>query len=187
MSAEKIIEQIKKDSEKEIKKILKDAENQAKIILDTSKKEAEIEVEKILIDGKIESEKLKKILISKASQDSKKEIMNAREKIIEDCFTKAHSELSKLKDKKYISIVKKLIEDGVNKLGKRCTIMVSRDEDKLIAKELGVIVDGTVEASGGVVIKSPDGKIILDHTFDGILKREKNKIRIEIGKLLFSK
>lgn len=186
MSAEKIIEQINKDSEKEIKQIQKDAENQVKIILDTSKKKAEIEVEKIINNSNIEGGNLKKILISKASQDAKREIMNAREKIIEDCFTKAHSELSKLKGKEYNSIVKKLIKDGVKKLGKNCTISVSREEDKKIAKELDVSVNGTVESSGGVVIKSSDGKIILDHTFDGILNREKNKIRIKIGKLLFS-
>jgi vacuolar-type H+-ATPase subunit E/Vma4 len=186
MSAEKIIEQIKKDSDKEIKQIQKDAEKQVKIILDTSKKKAEMEVIKIQNDSKIEAENLKKILISKASQDSKREIMNAREKIIDDCFTKAHSELSKLKGKEYNFIVKRLIEDGVKKLGKNCKIMVSREEDKKIAQEAGVTVDGTIESSGGVVIKSSDGKILLDHTFKGILYREKNRIRIEIGKLLFS-
>ena len=186
MSAEKIIQQIKKDSEIEIKHILKDAENQAKIILENSKKATENEIKKIESDSLNKSENLKKILISKASQDAKKEIMNAREKIIEDCFTKAHSELSKLKGTDYNNIVKKLIEDGRNKLGKKCTVMISREEDKKIAEDLGISVDGTVESSGGVVLKSSDGKIILDHTFDGILKREKNKIRIEIGKLLFS-
>ena len=186
MSAEKIIEQIKKDSEKEIRRIHNDAKKQAKIILETSKKEAEIEAEKILNEGKIKSENLKKILISKANQDAKRNIMNAREKIIEDCFTKAHSELSKLKGKKYNSIVKKLIEDGINKIGKNCAVLVSREEDRKIANELGVIVYGTVESSGGVVIKSSNGKIILDHTFEGIMKREKNKMRNEIGKLLFS-
>ncbi len=186
MSAEKIIQQIKKDSEIEIKQILKDAENQVKIILENSKKATETEVKKIENDSIKKSENLKKILISKASQDAKKEIMNAREKIIEDCFTKAHSELSKLKGNDYINIVKKLIEDGCNKLGKNCTVLVSREEDKKIAEELGISVAGTVESSGGVVLKSLDGKIILNHTFDSILKREKNKIRIEIGRLLFS-
>jgi vacuolar-type H+-ATPase subunit E/Vma4 len=186
MSVEKIIEQIKKDSEKEIKAILDEAKKQEKIIIDMSKKEAENQVEKILIKGKEGSENLKKILISKAHQDTKREIMNAREKIIEDCFTKAHSELSKLKGKEYISMVKKLIQDGYNKLGENCSIMISRDEDKIIAKELGILVDGKVESSGGVILKSSDGKILLNHTFEGILKREKNKIRIKIGKLLFS-
>jgi len=47
-------------------------------------------------------------------------------------------------------------------------------------------VIGTIEASGGILLKSGNGRITLDHTFDGILKRERNQIRIKVGKLLFS-
>jgi len=186
MSAERIIAQIKKDSEKQIKEILKDAESQAKDIIENAKKEAVSEVKRIEDESIVESDNNKKIMISKASQDAKRDIMNAREKIIEDCFTKAHSELSKLKGNAYNNIVKKLVKDGCDKLGKNCSVMVSREEDKQITKDLGLKVEGKVESSGGVLLISSDGKITLDHTFDGILKREKDKIRIEIGKLLFS-
>jgi vacuolar-type H+-ATPase subunit E/Vma4 len=186
MSAEKIIDQIKKDSEKQKKEILKDAELHAKDILENAKKEAELEVKRIENESIVETENNKKIMISKANQDAKREIMNAREKIIEDCFTKAHSELSKLKGNTYYKIVKKLVKDGCEKLGKNCSVMISREEDKKIAKELCLKVEGKVESSGGFLLRSSDRKITLDHTFEGILKREKDTIRIEIGKLLFS-
>lgn len=186
MSAEKIIEQIKKDSEKEIKEILGEAKKQAASILKSAKKEAEKESEKILSDGKKQSENIKKILVSKANQDAKREIMNAREQIIEECFTKAHHELSILKEKEYERLVRKLMEDGCKKLESGCKVLVSRDIDKKIAGDLGISIDGTVESSGGIILKSSDGRVTLDHTFDGILKREKDKIRIKVGKLLFS-
>ena len=186
MTAEKIIEQIKKDSEKEIKEILKDAEEQAKRIINGIKKEAEQESDKILSDGKKQSENIKKIIISKANQDVKRDIMNAREKIIDDSFTKAQHELSILKGDRYEKLVKKLIVDGQKKLGKDCKIFVTRGIDKKIAENLGLKIAGNVESSGGVVLKSADGKVTLDHTFDGILKREKDKIRIKVGKNLFS-
>ena len=51
---------------------------------------------------------------------------------------------------------------------------------------MGLKVTGAVEASGGVILKSSDGGITLDNTFEGILKRKKNEIRIKVGKLLFS-
>ena len=186
MSAEKIIEQIKKDSEKEIKQIKSESEKQAKIILDSAKKDAESEAKKILENGNQQSENIKKILISKANQDAKREIMNAKEKIIDDCFTKAHHELSILKGQRYENLVRKLIKDGQKKIGNNCTILATRDADKKIAGELGLNVSGRIDSSGGVILKSADGKITLDHTFDGILKREKDKIRINVGKLLFS-
>ena len=186
MTAEKIIEQIKKDSNKEINQILKDAKQQANTIIKDAQKEAQLELEKILADGKQQGDNIKRILISKANQDAKRELMNAREKIIEECFTKAHHELSILKGPKYDKIVKKLIEDGQKKLGEVGSLFVTREAGKKIATELGIKIDGYVESSGGVVLKSKDGRVILDHTFDGILKREKDKMRPMIGHILFS-
>lgn len=187
MTAEKILEQIKKDSEKEINQILKEAEKQTASIIDIARKEAEIESEKILSRGKNQSENIKKILVSKATQDAKREIMKAREKIIEECFAKAQRRLSALKEAEYKKIVANLMEDGRKKLDGQCTIVVSRDIDRKIAKSMGLKVTGTVEASGGVILKSGDGGINLDNTFEGILKRKKDEIRIKVGKLLFSK
>jgi len=186
MTAEKIIEQIKKDSEKEIKQILKAAEKQAESIINTAKKDAQMESEKILSNGKKQSENIKKILVSKANQDAKREIMKAREKIIEECFTKAHHKLSTLDEEEYKKIVNKLIKDGCKKLGEQCTIAVSRGIDRKIAESMGLKVMGTIEVSGGIVFRSSDGRVTLDNTFDGILRREKDKIRIKVGKLLFS-
>jgi len=186
MTAEKIIEQIEKDTDLEISKIKKDAEDQAKNIIINAKKESEEEIKKILSLGKIKSENIKKIKISKANQDIKREIMNAREKVIKKCFSKAHHELSILKGKNYEKIVKKLVKDGTKKISRKCLLLISRAADKTIAEDLGLSVVGRVEKTGGVIIKSVDGKVTLDYTFDGILEREKGKIRRKVGKILFS-
>ena len=186
MTAEKIIEQINKDTDIEVKKIITNAEEQAKIIIRNTKKEAEEDFNRILSEGKQQSENIKKIHISKANQDIKREIMNSREQIIEQCFTKAHHELSILKGKNNEKIVKKHIKNGMKKLGGKCSLIISRAADKTIAKDLGLTVDGRIETSGGVIIKSIDGRVTLDYTFDGILKREKGKIRRKVGKILFS-
>ena len=54
------------------------------------------------------------------------------------------------------------------------------------AKNLGLKITGNVDASGGIILTSGDGQITLDNTFDGILERKKDRIRIKVGKLLFS-
>ena len=186
MTAEKIIERIKKDSEKEIQAILEETERQASGIIKDAKKEAEHEYEKMIADGKRHGENLKKILVSKASQDAKREAMKAREKIIEECFTKAYQKLSKLSGKEYKKIVTNLTKKGLKKFSGGCLAIVSKDEDKEIAKNLGLKLTGNVDASGGIILKSGDGQITLDNTFDGILERKKDRIRIKVGKLLFS-
>ena len=127
-----------------------------------------------------------KIIISKANQDAKRKIMNVREKIIEECFSIAHQKLSVLKESEYEKTVTKLIENGKKKIEGQCSVTISREIDKQIAKNMGLRVTGEIESSGGIILISSDGRITLDNTFDGILKRKKNEIRIEVGKLLFS-
>jgi vacuolar-type H+-ATPase subunit E/Vma4 len=112
--------------------------------------------------------------------------MNTQEQIIEECFIKAHHKLSTLDENEYKKMIRKLIEDGVKKLGRSCTIHVSRDIDKKIAQDMGIKVTGSIESSGGIILTSRNDMVTLNHTFDGILKREKDKIRIKVGKLLFS-
>lgn len=187
MTAEKIISRIKSDSEKEIKQILKEAEKQAEIIIKDAKEAAKKEADKISAEGKKQSDNIQKILTSKANQDIKRDIMNAREKLIEECFTKAHHKLSILEEAEYKKIVTRLIEDGYKKLDGKCEIIVSRDIDRKIAEDMGLKIAGKIETAGGVILKSIDGRITLDHTFDGIIKRKKDEIRRKIGKLLFSK
>ncbi|MEA2055431.1 MAG: V-type ATP synthase subunit E family protein [Candidatus Thermoplasmatota archaeon] len=186
MSAEKIINQIKKDAQNEIKQIQTEAEKQAKNIMIEAEKQAKLEAEKILTDGKRQCENIKKILLSKASQEAKRDTMKTKEKIIEECFLEARHKLSTLEENKYKRIVTRIMKDGKQKLGGDCTVIVSRGIDKKIAQELELSLSGTVETSGGIKLKSTDGRITLDHTFDGILGREKDEIRIKVGKLLFS-
>jgi vacuolar-type H+-ATPase subunit E/Vma4 len=186
MSAEKIIEQIRKDTQKQIRDINRNAHLQIKTIKNDMKEKAESEAKAILDQGKKHSENLKSIQISKAKQELKREIMNAKESLIEECFIKAHHILSTLDESTYKSIVSRYMKDGCRRLGKECTVIASRPLDNRIAKKVGLKVTGQIESSGGILLSSKDGRVLLDNTFDGILKREKNNIRIKVGKLLFS-
>jgi vacuolar-type H+-ATPase subunit E/Vma4 len=46
-------------------------------------------------------------------------------------------------------------------------------------------VKGTVASRGGIILHSADGAITIDNTFERLLSRKKNEIRIHVGKLLF--
>jgi vacuolar-type H+-ATPase subunit E/Vma4 len=186
MSAEKIINQIKKDSEKEVKKIISNANKQADIIIKNLIDKAKQESNLILKNGMNHSDSIKKILISKANQDIKRKITKERENIIEQCFEKAKEKLTNLNDKEYEKLVKKLINQGCRKLDGECTVKISKNIDKKISNKLGIKVSGKTDSIGGIICISKNGKKILDNTFNGILKREKDKIRIKVGKILFS-
>jgi len=186
MSAEKIIEQIKIDSEKEIKKIEKELDKEIQKIKSISKKESEEEVDKIKSQGKKEAQNEKKILISQAHQELNRKLMNTREEMIDKCFNNALEKLKNLTKSEYQKISENLMKKGMQKISGERKVYISRIQDKEIAKKLGIVVAGEIESIGGIIIASKDGKITVDNTFEGIIKREKQKIRNKIGKILFS-
>ena len=186
MSAEKIIKQIKKDAEKQVKQMLKEAENQSKEIIKEAEKQGKVESEKIISNGKIHSENIKKILVSKASQDAKRVLLKTKEEMIEKCFKRANENLGKINDEQYIKIMETYVDEGAKTISGEFHIISSRDADKKIADERDIKLAGHIHSTGGVILKSIDGKITLDNTFEGILKRRKDEIRINVGKLLFS-
>ena len=179
MSVEKIIEQINLDTQKEINQILKEADIQANKIIKDSVTKSEIQSKEIILNGK-------KIIISKENQNAKKTVTITREEIIESCFEKAHHKLKQLNVKDYEKLVNKLIREGIKKIGDESSIKITNDIDKKIAKKFGLKMIGKTDSIGGVIIISKDGKITLDNTIEGIIKREKDRIRIKIGKILFS-
>jgi len=185
MSAEKIIERITQDAEKQIHDIISEAKKQSQSIMKNAKVDAEKEAELILQKGKLESENQKKILISKATQDLRRDLMNAKEEIIERCFTQALDKLASLPDNQYRKLVTMLIRAGKKRLGENCTLSVSRPIDKEIAQQEAISVQGTIQSIGGVIMHSADGKITIDNTFESLLGRKKDDIRIHVGKILY--
>jgi len=186
MSAEKIIQLINKDAESEVKIILKNAQQQAHSIIENAKKEAKKQAENIILNGEKHSENIKKILIAKAKQEIKHEIINAKEIIIKESFLQAYSQIPKIKEENYKNIVTKLMKDSIKKIGEDCRIFISRDQDKIIANNLNLKVAGTVDTVGGFVAVSSDERIKINNTFEAIINRKKDKIRAKVGKIFFS-
>jgi vacuolar-type H+-ATPase subunit E/Vma4 len=185
MSTEKIIERIQNDAQKQIQQIIDDAEKQSRMIVEEAKAEAEKEAKSILRSEQLESENTKKIMVSKATQDVRKDMMNAKEEIIEHCFTQAMQSLASFPDDQYQKLILRLLQTGKKRLGANATMTVSRAIDREIAKQEGIPIQGTVKSIGGIIFQSHDGKITIDNTFERILSRKKDELRIHVGKLLF--
>ena len=186
MSAENIIKRIKQDAEQQIKQIKKETNQQKQQSINQEKKQAEQQALTLLSQGKQQAENHKKILLSQASQEIKKEHMTTREHLIETCFTKAQQQLEELKGSQYQTLLKQLLEQGSQKIHKKIRVLVTRKTDEAFVKQQGYKVMGMAKGSGGIILQSEDGTITVNNTFEGIVKRKKNEIRIKVGKLLFS-
>jgi len=185
MSAEKLINRIKRDAEEKTREILREAEETAEKLINDTKKQAEREAEEIIADGKKQVENLKRIRVSKAHQEAQRAIMNTREEIIEECFNIAFEKLKTLSSEEYKNIVNKIIEETKKNMPSEIEAYISREEDKEILGNHGIPVKGYINAIGGVILQSLDGNMRVDNTFEGILERKKPVIRTIIGKILF--
>jgi len=187
MAAEKIIEKIQTDASKEVARIKKDAEAQANTVLKEKKEIIKQETDALLKKGMQQADLQKKIKISQAYQEAKRAMMQAKETLIEECFTEAKQQLSTLDETTYENTIRHLIKQGMGQISGPCIAHPSRENDKEVIEKENLHLGDKIQASGGVLLVSKDGHITIDNTFEGILKRKKSDIRVKVGMLLFSK
>jgi len=185
---DRIIERIKKESESKVKEILDSASNEVKNIRKRNEKETKKMVEKIKQEYEKEAVVIRNTIISGAKIESKRIQLDAREDIINECFRRSEKKLANIEGKEYEKFLNRSIKEGVDIVGKNavteCTEKDSRAVKK-IASVLNVAVDEKfLNNTGGVVIKSKDGKIRVDNTFEGILSRNKELLRKELAEIL---
>lgn len=185
MTAEAIIQKILSDAEQQATVIRSEAEQQATTIKTEASQHAKKQAQDIYNTGIQQADNRKKILISQAHQQLKRKEMNAKEDIINTCFDNALDRLINLNETEYKDLIKHFITQGKKQISGEFSIKTSKGLDKKIAKELQIPVSGETTATGGVMLVSTNGSITVDYTFEGFLKREKQRIRVTVGKLLF--
>ena len=190
-SAEHIFQEAEKSAEDTIKKQkqrgVQRAKEAAKILLKKAESEAELNKLNSIANSKI---KAKWVVLSK------------KETWIDNVLSEAKNELKVLtQSKKYLTILEKLItEAGVILGGKELEVLLNTQDSALllkldnIAKEIGEktgvktklkLSKEKIEVIGGAMIRTDDARIIMDNTFDDILRRREKELRSEIAKILF--
>ena len=201
-----ITEMILEEAKKSAEGILKEAEKSAE---DTLKKQKHRGVQraneaaKILLkraESEAELNKLNSIANSKIKANWV--ILSKKETWIDNVLKEARKELKILtQSKKYLPILEKLItEAGVILGGKELDVLLNAQDSasplKLdnIAKEIGEktgfktklkLSKEKPEVIGGAIVRTADGKVIMDNTFDDILVRREKDLRSEIAEILF--
>jgi len=184
MAIEKLLARIEEDARKEIDEIIKAAEDEAKRIIEGAREEGKKEAEKITKKGKKEAERARDRIISAAKREARMIITNAKEEVIQQCFEIIREKMASMPSKEYKKIVEDMVKDAIEE-GGDYVLFYSRKEDKKIAEKLNIDVEGKIDAIGGVVLKAKDGSKEIDLTFDFLLERKKEEIRIMIAEKLF--
>ncbi|MFX0089764.1 MAG: V-type ATP synthase subunit E [Candidatus Hodarchaeota archaeon] len=194
-------------------KIIGDAEETAKGIVKEVKKERQRLIKedqeafqevmaKRLKQAEEEATLLRQQQLAEGKVYAKRRILTTKEELLESAFEEAKKKLAKLtKEAKYGKTIESLILNAAINLngGKLEVAFTSEGAEggvdlKKIADEVTKKTKKTttitaskrkVSATGGVVLRTADGKIEVDNTFDTLLNRFKRELRPTIAGILF--
>lgn len=201
-----ITEMIVEEAKKSATHILQEAE---KSVEDTLKKQKQRgiqranEAAKLLLKratGEAEFNRLNTIANSKI--EANWVILSKKETWIDNVLNEAKKELKVLtQSKKYIPILDKLITEASVVLGGKELEVLLNPHDSALPLKLGNIAkkisektgietklklsEEKPEVIGGAIVRTADGRIIMDNTFDDILRRREKKLRSAIARILF--
>jgi len=199
---EMILEEAKKSAEHTIQEAQKSAE-------ETLEKQRQLGVQRAnesaqLLFKKAESEAELNKLNSMANAKIKANwvILSKKETWIDNVLNEAKNELKILtQSKKYLPILEKLIiEAGIILGGKDLEVLLNEKNSTLslkldksakeISEKTGVktklrLSREKLKVIGGAIVRTANGKVIMDNTFDDILRRREKDLRSEIAKILF--
>jgi V/A-type H+-transporting ATPase subunit E len=187
MGIQQIIQRIEKESEEKANSIIASAEQEAAKIIEEALKEAKKRCLELEEANKRKCELVRNNILSQASHEVKKKLLLAKEELIKEGFGRASELFKQLDEKEYRQLLGQLLKKGKELVGEDCVVIPARDKDRDFIKKLGYEVSPeNCKGSGGVILRSKDGSILIDNTYEGIIKRNWSNLRIKVAELLFS-
>ena len=202
---QKIAQQILDDAMEESKSIVDDAqksvdtmvEKRKQLALQNAKKEALVRMK----NAEREAEIIKGKVTMEMKREARWKVLSEKENLANAVFKKVTERLMELQESEdYVPILEKLVIDASTTLGGG-NLEVSMDEnvssrrlnlnslEAIITEKTGVesqlVVSNDTIKSIGVKVKTVDGKIAIDNTFEAIMKRREKELRSKIMKILF--
>ncbi len=197
-----MVDEIIKEAKQKSEKIISSAKKEADMIINAAKFTAREEKEKALKEARGEGKRVHEEIIARGRMQSKKEVLQIREKSINQIYQDVEAELQRYVEsesykknivKMAIAACKKLgVSDVVILANKRDISILKKSEQEIIKflsankdEKIQISFGAPIQCTGGVIVKRADGKVEVDETFDGRMKREMEPLRIKIAKILF--
>jgi len=206
-SADALIEALLSEARETAEKIIQDAK---KTVQDTLKEQRikgrESAREKvILINQKAQNDIVINKLRDKASTESKANwlILEKKHLLIENILNQVKDELRTLiKSDNYVQVLENLIVEGCINIGETDLEVILNEKDSTIQLDLDKMAENVgektglktkitksakkIDTIGGAIIQTINGKIIINNTFEGMLKYSEREIRLKIAQTLFT-
>ena len=205
-STHRITERILKDAREKTKTIVKDAQESAELMIEDRKQSARLTAEKEVNSLLKRAENEAEIIKGKVSTEIKKRaswiVLSEKERLVTSVLNEVKNKLVNLqKSEEYLPVLKKLIVDAGEVLGGGAMEVMLNEKDLSLPLKLDAlnkkIADRTCVKTKlnfskqqikpvGVIVKTTDGRIFVENTFEAILRRRERELRLKIARILFS-
>lgn len=175
MGLEVVVEEIRELGQKEATAIRNEANEEARRILAAAeerataiKQEAEAEVERQVQQMEAQEVSAAKLLV-------KREVLNAQKELLEEVFNATEGSISALPATFHEKVIRELLKKVAKEIKEGVVFCNTRDQ-KAVESALselktlsGYSYGGTIGISGGVVVKSADGQLTVDLSYQTFL------------------
>ncbi|MDF2957023.1 MAG: Archaeal/vacuolar-type H+-ATPase subunit E/Vma4 [Candidatus Alkanophagales archaeon MCA70_species_1] len=202
MGAAEIVNRIREEGEKERERILNEAKERAKKIIEDAKAEAERSKKRAMEEEERRAETEKRRIIQTARLEARRKKWMAQEEMIKEVMNKAVEKIKEVKEKgfgeyKYDEILRNLIKVSAMSAGGGDLEVILSEEDARfiskkdldeISKDLGAsltLSEERVKSIGGVIVRTKDGRIAVNNTFEKRLERLSDAIRDKVAAIMF--
>lgn len=204
-SAQRIVNRILRDAKTEATKIVNEAQRSAEKLIENQRQSAyhNSEEEVSTLSKKAEGEA--DILRGRVIMDTKRKagwmVLSEKERLVTSVLNEVKKRLNNLqKSEKYRNILEKMIvEAGTALGGGKLEVMLNENDSsaslkmsklsKAIADKTGVKTQLKLSKQrinvAGVMVRTIDGRILMDNTFDATIKRREKELRFKIARILF--
>jgi vacuolar-type H+-ATPase subunit E/Vma4 len=203
---QRIIDQILHDAREEAKSIIEEARKSTEMTVEKQRKlahqKAWEEAAPILRRVENETEIIRGRVFTDTRRRANWMVLSEKERLVTSVLEEVMNRLKVFsQSENYLPFLQKLIVDaGIVLSGEKLEILLS-EQDETLPLELDVLTKKIIEKTGketelttsnekikslgGCVIRTHDGRIVIDNTFTDILKRRERELRFEIAKMLF--
>jgi V/A-type H+-transporting ATPase subunit E len=205
LSAEKgaklLAEDILKEAEEKAATIIKEAKEQANAIIDAARINAEEEEKRKLAEATAKGQQIYREILAQAKVEAKKEILKKKELLIKEAFKEAEERLRKHSlAAEYKEDLIRITVNACKKLDATDVVITANQRDlktlksskETIERELErgnrkikISFGEPIQTAGGVRVKTADGRIEVDETFEGIIQKQFELLRVKVAKILF--
>ncbi len=198
--AQLIADDILKEAKEKAAEIVRAAKKEARTLLDAAHFGAKEETEHEMKEARAQGKHVYDEALAEGRMKAKREMLQKREELINEVFREAEKKLqAHTSSKKYEKDFIRFTVDACKKLGSgKVVIRANRRDLKLLEKfkdtitrelsggerAVNISFGEPIQAIGGIKVGTLDGKIEIDETFEGKMRRGFETLRVKVAKVL---